>query len=90
MDNWEIKVSKIDYYSWKIGAIILLFALLCFIYFSNRNEYATPSGYIDSFIQTKDKGLCQARFSATCKPTIIVCESDVANRIDALGKEQVK
>jgi hypothetical protein len=30
----EIKVSKIDYYTWKWGAIILMFVLLAFIVFN--------------------------------------------------------
>jgi len=75
----NITVSKIDYYTWKLSAIILLFLFLFVTFLNGRNEYSTPSGYIDSFIQTKDRGLCQARFSGGCKPTIMICETDILN-----------
>jgi len=74
----NITVSKIDYYTWKLSAIILLFLFLFVTFLNGRNEYSTY-GYIDSFIQTKDRGLCQARFSGECKPTIMICETDILN-----------
>ena len=83
----NITISSIDYYTWKFGALILFFLLLFIFWYYNHNDYATPAGYINAFIQSEDKGLCQVRFSAACKPNIIVCESDINNKIDVLTGE---
>lgn len=74
----EITVSSLDYFTWKIGAIILLFLLLYSIYFNqNHNKFANPSGYVEAFLNTSDKGICLIRFPSECPTTALICESDI-------------
>jgi hypothetical protein len=74
----EIVISKIDYYTWKIGAIVLLFLLLFYIYFSQtHNKFANPSGYVEAFLNTRDKGICLIRFPSECPTVALICENDI-------------
>ncbi len=76
--NRDITTSKIDYYTWKIGAIVLLFLLLSYIYISQtHNKFANPSGYVEAFLNTSDKGICLIRFPAECPTTALICQSDI-------------
>ena len=83
-DRYFIRVGKIDYYTWKVGAMILLFLLLGYFYFSQtHNKFANPSGYVEAFLNTSDKGICLIRFPAECPTTVLICQSDI-NKIKEL------
>lgn len=67
--NYEIKVGKIDYYTWKIGAIVLLLLLLTLTYFYNSkptvgeiNDNYWHIGYAD----------CQRNYNLTSDEMMIL------------------